>query len=221
MSNVKVEIIGDTGYGYLPDGRVLLFDTDKADVVRSQKWYYCPNKNAHMGYVCNCKGWPIHSYLVERKKGYEVDHINLNTLDNRSSNLRLVTHQCNQINQPPQSNNRTGVSGVQYEARRRQYRARIKIGQKDIHLGCYETFQQAVQARNVGMECMFGEYGRYNDVPPAPEWIRQKVIKQCERFAELSVCRAFLLKYANKPREGGRTVGYQRKKAPAYCAQGA
>ena len=28
---------------------------------------------------------------------------------------------------------------------------------------------------------------------PAPEWIRQKVIKQCERFAELSVWRAFLL----------------------------
>ena len=43
------------------------------------------------------------------------------------------------------------------------------------------------------MECMFGEYGRYNDVPPAPDWIRKIVVEKCKRFAELSVCRAFLL----------------------------
>lgn len=55
------------------------------------------------------------------------------------------------------------------------------------------TFSEAVQARNVGMECMFGEYGRYNDVPVAPIWIRNKVIEKCKHFAELSVCRAFLL----------------------------
>jgi hypothetical protein len=40
---------------------------------------------------------------------------------------------------------------------------------------------------------MFGEYGRYNNVPAAPIWIRSKVIEKCKRFAELSVCRAFLL----------------------------
>lgn len=62
-----------------------------------------------------------------------------------------------------------------------------------IHLGYYESFMEAVQARNVGMECMFGEYGRYNDVPAAPGWIRKNVIDKCKRFAELSVCGAFLI----------------------------
>ena len=87
----------------------------------------------------------------------------------------------------------SGVSGVSYYPPRKKYRARIKISQLDIHLGYYDTFQEAVQARNVGMECMFGEYGRYNNVPAAPIWIRSKVIEKCKRFAELSVCRAFLL----------------------------
>ena len=87
----------------------------------------------------------------------------------------------------------SGVSGVSYYPPRKKYRARIKISQLDIHLGYYDTFQEAVQARDVGMECMFGEYGRYNNVPAAPIWIRSKVIEKCKRFAELSVCRAFLL----------------------------
>lgn len=74
---------------------------------------------------------------------------------------------------------------------RRKYRARIKVCQHEIHLGYYFTFTEAVQARNVGMECMFGEYGRYNEVAAPPEWIRKKVVEQCRRFAELSICEAF------------------------------
>jgi len=128
---------------------------------------------------------------VDCPKGLEVDHINLNTLDNRMCNLRIVTHQQNQCNQPVQKNNTSGVSGVSYYPPRKKYRARIKIGQHEIHLGYYEVFEQAVQARNVGMECMFGEYGRYNDVPDAPDWLRRIVTEKCSRFAELSICEAF------------------------------
>ena len=78
---------------------------------------------------------------------------------------------------------------------RGKYRARIKIGQHDIHLGYYHTFTEAVQARNVGMECMFGEYARYNNVPDAPEHIRNNIVEKCKRFADLSVCEAFLKSY--------------------------
>lgn len=73
-------------------------------------------------------------------------------------------------------NNTSGITGVSFYASRNKYRARIKICQHDIHLGYYKTFIEAVQARNIGMECMFGEYGVYNDVPDTPKWIRDKVI---------------------------------------------
>ena len=85
------------------------------------------------------------------------------------------------------------MSGVSWYAPRRKFRARIKIAQVEIHLGYYRTFEEAVQARNVGMECMFGEFGRYNAVPPAPKWIKVAVIEKCKRFAGLSVCKAFLV----------------------------
>lgn len=194
MSNVVYRFDGDVGYGTLLDGTSFLFDADKFNQIKDINWYRNYNDaGGKILYITNRDGKKIHEYLMDCPKGYEVDHISLDTLDNRSCNLRIVTHQQNQINQPLQRNNTSGVSGVSFYPPRGKYRARIKIGQHDIHLGYYQTFNEAVQARNVGMECMFGEFGRYNDVPPAPEWIREKVITQCKRFAELSVCKAFLL----------------------------
>ena len=194
MSNVAFRFEDDIGYGTLADGTTFLFDADKIGKIRDINWYrnYNQAEGKHL-YITNRDGKKLHEYLIECPSGYEIDHISLDTLDNRSCNLRVVTHQQNQINQPLQRNNTSGVSGVSFYPPRNKYRARIKIGQHDIHLGYYRTFEEAVQARNVGMECMFGEYGRYNDVPDAPKWIRKIVVEKCKRFAELSVCRAFLL----------------------------
>ena len=196
ISNVKYTFSDDglIGYGHLSDGTTFLFNADLFEKIKDTNWYVSyKNRSDRQVYIINQYGTLLHQILFGRKKGYELDHISLDTLDNRRCNIRFCTHQQNQINQPLQKNNTSGVSGVSYYPARKKYRARIKISQHDIHLGYYKTFHEAVQARNVGMECMLGEYGRYNDVPPAPAWIRNKVIEKCKRFAELSVCRAFLL----------------------------
>ena len=192
MSNVKYED-SITAYGELPNGTVFMIDADAVEKIKDVN-FYLGGKQEGCGqkYIIDSNGRYVHDYLFEHKPGYEIDHINLNTYDNRKNNIRYCTHQQNQINQPLQKNNTSGVSGVSYYPPRRKYRARIKIKQKEIHLGYYITFVEAVQARNVGMECMFGEYGRYNDVPEAPQWIRDVVTSKCERFAELSVCEAFI-----------------------------
>lgn len=196
MSNVLYSFSDDgkTGYGQLQDGTVFLFDADLFDKIKDIKWYAASkNRSGKQVYITDSSGRTLHQVLFNRHPGLELDHISLDTLDNRRCNVRFCTHQQNQMNQPLQRNNTSGVSGVSYYPPRNKYRARIKISQHDIHLGYYDTFQEAVQARNVGMECMFGEYGIYNKVPPAPAWIRKKVIIQCRRFAELSVCKAFSL----------------------------
>ena len=179
-----VELISTNGYK-------ILIDAEDEEKVRGYKWHVTKDQKGNLSVMSSNRVY-LHQLLLGFPEG-EVDHINLNRLDNRKKNLRAVTHQQNQINQPLQKNNTSGVSGVSYYPPRKKYRARIKIGQHDIHLGYYHSFEEAVQARNVGMECMFGEYGRYNDVPPAPDWIRKIVVEKCKRFAELSVCRAFLL----------------------------
>ncbi len=191
MGNVTYKFEGPVGFGILSDGTTFLFDSNKINQIKDMNWYRNYRETDRHMYIQNVKGKKLHDYLISCPKGYEVDHINLDTLDNRLCNLRIVTHQQNQINQPLQKNNTSGVSGVSYYPPRKKFRARIKVGQHDIHLGYYDSFEEAVQARNIGMSCMFGEFGRYNDVQIAPEWIKEKVIEQCKRFVNLSVNEAF------------------------------
>lgn len=196
MGNIKFSFSedGHTAYGELPNGTVFMIDADMVINIKSVNFYLgARQKGCGQKYIIDSNGRYLHDYLFEHRNGYEIDHINLDTFDNRRCNIRYCTHQQNQINQPLQKNNTSGVCGVSYYSPRNKFRARIKIGQHDIHLGYYCTFLEAVQARNVGMKCMFGEYGRYNDVPEAPNYIKEYVTSKCERFAELSVSKAFLL----------------------------
>ena len=174
------------------NGEKFYIDKEDEPLVRQYKWYIYADRHGVKN-VCTKDPILIYQLIMGFPENMEIDHIDLDRLNNRKSNLRLCTHQQNQMNQPLQKNNTSGVTGVRFYKARNKYVARIKVCQRDIHLGYYVTFEEAVQARNVGMECMFGEFGRYNDVPPTPEWIRKQVIEKCTRFAELSVSKAFLL----------------------------
>jgi hypothetical protein len=64
-----------------------------------------------------------------------VDHINHDTLDNRRSNLRIVTHAQNKQNSRCYKNNKSGYKGVSFHAPSGQYFSRIKVNGISIHLG--------------------------------------------------------------------------------------
>lgn len=195
VSNVSFTFSDDgkIAYGHLPDGIVFQIDTSEMHKIEGVSFYRNYRDLAgKILYVIDHHGKHLHRYLIDAPKGYEIDHINLDTMDNRLCNLRICTHQQNQCNQPLQRNNTSGVTGVRFHRARNKFQARIKVCQHSIHLGYYMTFEEAVQARNVGMRCMFGEFGRYNDVAPAPKWIREDVINRCKRFVDLSICESFV-----------------------------
>lgn len=194
MSNVKYIFSDDgkTAYGELPCGVRFIVDADVVPKIAGVNFYLgSKSKAGNQYYVIDCNGRSLHDYIFPHRNGYEIDHINLDTFDNRRCNIRYCTHQQNQINQPLQKNNISGVSGVSFYPARHKFRARIKVSGRDIHLGYYDTFDDAVRARNVGMQCMFGQYGRYNDVGHIPNWIENKVVKKCIRYKDLSHNSAF------------------------------
>ncbi len=77
----------------------------------------------------------------------ELDHINGNPSDNRLENLRVVTHQENGRNQKLYCSNTSGVVGVSWHKRDETWRAEIKVDGKKIHLGYFDSFDDAVAAR--------------------------------------------------------------------------
>lgn len=76
-----------------------------------------------------------------------VDHINHNRKDNRWVNLREVNDLDNAKNITLQHNSGTGVNGVALHKPTGKYRAYIGINYKQKHLGLFDTFEEAIQAR--------------------------------------------------------------------------
>jgi hypothetical protein len=78
--------------------------------------------------------WLCFNELVE-----ELDHINGVRDDNRIINLRSVTPQQNQWN-------RKTAKGYYFNKNESKFRAKIYLDSKEIHLGYYNTEEEAKQA---------------------------------------------------------------------------
>ena len=80
-------------------------------------------------------------------EGLDVDHINHVRNDNRLVNLRFVTRGENQRNQSLSSKNTSGVTGVHFAKANKKYVAQIQVDRKVMHLGMFDTLEEAAAAR--------------------------------------------------------------------------
>ena len=80
-------------------------------------------------------------------EGLDVDHINHVRNDNRLVNLRFVTRSENNKNKSVSSKSTTGVTGVDFLKAHKKYRARIRANRENIHLGMFDTLEEAAAAR--------------------------------------------------------------------------
>ena len=81
-----------------------------------------------------------------------VDHINHDRTDNRWDNLRDASVQTNAENKSVNQNNTTGYLGVSQIKSTGRYRASLTRDRKQIHLGVFDTAEEAHQARQAANE---------------------------------------------------------------------
>lgn len=91
-----------------------------------------------------------------------VDHIDRDKLNNHIENLRWATHSQNGINRSAPKNNKSSQTGVHYDKSSKKWRAQIGLNGKNIRLGYFENFEDAVKARLVGEQKYFGEFASTN-----------------------------------------------------------
>jgi hypothetical protein len=96
----------------------------------------------------------LHIFIMESPN---VDHKNRNTLDCRRSNLRLATKAQNNKNASIRKDNTTGIKGV-YLRPNGKYRAMIAVSSKLVHIGYFDTIEEAAAARREAAQKYFGEF---------------------------------------------------------------
>ena len=91
-------------------------------------------------------------YMTGQMPEQLVDHEDDNGLDNRWDNLRSATHAQNQANRDRPAVDRVGD----------RFRAKICVDYQQIHLGMYDTYEQAVIAYWNAMNTVHGEFAYCN-----------------------------------------------------------
>ena len=86
-------------------------------------------------------------YMLNRWPVGEIDHIDHDSLNDSWVNLREVSHTENSRNLSKRKNNTSSVTGVGWVEACKKWRARIKLGCKEIHGGLFDSFEEAVIKR--------------------------------------------------------------------------
>lgn len=149
-------------------GKQILIDTgDKPVFDRFAPWHF--NRKGYV--VANKKNngvdWKdggttvsLHRMIMQPDKDKTVDHINHDILDNRRTNLRICTSADNTRNMFPRPGKR--FKGVHQRGTR--FRSLIRVNNKLITLGTFDTAEQAAFKYNEAAMFHFGEFASLNKV---------------------------------------------------------
>lgn len=125
-----------------------IIDTEDLPKIKdfSYTWNVTSTKKSKTLYAkgeINKRTVRLHRYITDAPQGYDVDHINGDGLDNRKSNLRVLTHQENLQNRGPKHNNTAGYRGVSWNKALEKWQAFIVMDRKKKHLGYFIDVHEA------------------------------------------------------------------------------
>lgn len=152
--------------GYINNEKSFILDKEDYNLVSKYNWL--KNKSGYIRTNINNKEIFLHRLVLGvhdiKNKDIIVDHINHKLYDCRKINLRIVDGHKSQMNRGLALNNTSGVTGVGWDLRNNQWRARISVNYKEILLGYFDNFEDAVEARKEAEEKYQKEYSYDNSI---------------------------------------------------------
>jgi hypothetical protein len=157
LTQGKVALVDDEDYGYLMQWKWCLRGTGlgKFYAIRG----FSKSKKS------NIKGSiSMHRQLMKPEKGYVIDHLDGNTLNNQKNNLRICTNSQNLMNRNKTVKNLSGYKGVSYDKKMNKFRAQIVCNRKRHYLGLYVNPVDAAYVYNQAAIKLHGEFAKLNDI---------------------------------------------------------
>lgn len=158
-------IVGNTAFIPLSKGMEAIIDTNDLHLICNSNW--CAQSAPHTAYaVCSVqtggqrRRFFMHREIASPPKGFVIDHINGNGLDNRRSNLRIATCAENTHNQRLSIRSTSGVKGVTWHRTLSKWQAQITFGRTKKCLGVHDTIEGAQLAYAMASKELHGDFGR-------------------------------------------------------------
>lgn len=156
----------------LSSGELALVDPEDFNKISQLSWYYVKGyartsntKKLRKLYKfeLSTSGVYMHRLVLSAPEGFDVDHINGDTLDNRKSNLRLASRSQNIAYSKVSTYLKTSkYKGVYFDARRSLWSAEITKSRVKRWLGYYTTEENAAKAYDRAASHFFGEFALFN-----------------------------------------------------------
>ena len=134
----------DVAHLFLTQGQKTIIDREDLERVLDYRWHAEKDKGTF--YARNGTAGKLHRFLMDYRFK-EIDHIDRDGLNNRKSNLRNAVDKQglnqNSRNCGIRRDNTTGFKGVHFYKRKQKFSAQIVVNGKKIHLGYFDTAEEA------------------------------------------------------------------------------
>ncbi len=155
----------------LTNGKFALVDAVKFDLLNQHVWAAAPQRSSlgassHCWYATRVERQDgrsrtiyMHRYVINAPRGYLVDHVNGNGLDNRAQNLRIANPSQNSSN--ARRVNKTGFRGVS-KLTDGAFISRVVKDGKQYWTGRFKTAEDAARAYDKLARKLLGQFCRPN-----------------------------------------------------------
>ena len=117
------------------------------------------NSSGYIVIMINSKSYQAHRlawlYTHGEMPNGDIDHLNHIRTDNRLCNIREVNRSENGRNKVITNRNKSGFHGVYWRKDDNRWTAKIGVDGKQVYLGCFSEFHEAVNARK-NAEVLYG-----------------------------------------------------------------
>lgn len=207
----KYEIRGDVTAIFVNyKGKVIetIIDTDDLEHVESfpNSWFGAKTgENVYVLGTVKKKMISLHRWIMGKPVGKVVDHINHDTLNNRKSNLRIVSRRDNSCNlkEKTRKNNTSGYRGITWSKNEKRWLANVQVGGKKVLFRLFDNLEDArkavsevrayyMPASHDAQKNLNPDIGRYIRKPDEPQsnnrtsgvrnvcWIKEKKMWQVQ-----------------------------------------